>query len=101
MILFVRAANGKVNHIQLHHRGVDTTPRLRNGVYHTAVGDFTVDVGKDDKVTVKLNGKKPVDWSIANDLHRFAFPDEGEPDNTPALSAVVSDGVRAGDRVGG
>lgn len=98
MILFVRAIKGKIDHISLHRQGVDIKPRLKGDIYHTAHGDFTVEIGKDNSVKVKYNGKK-VDGAQVNDLYKFEIEDVGEPDNTPSLGVAVADGVGTGERL--
>lgn len=104
MILFVRATNGQIDHIQLHRYGVNYTPTPElTSAYRTPFGVFDVVVLEDDAVWAVFEGNDPQDWSKCNDLYRFVFPDVGEEPEAEGgtLGISVEDGIGVSDRLGG
>ena len=43
---------------------------------------------------------EPVNHGYVNDLDKYTFEVNTEPDNTPALTVSVSDGIKTGERLG-
>lgn len=100
MILFVRATNGEIDHIQLVRMGINYTPRYEDGIAYSDFGDFEINISDDDQVTATMDGQEPDAWSKVNDLHRFIFGVDPVDTETPTLSIAVSDGIGVGDRLG-
>lgn len=103
LILFVRAAQGKIDYISYSFVGVTYTPTLEDdGLYHSPAGNFNIYVSESDEITATMDTFLLDEESRVNDLHRFFFRHRYRSKaiiDPPALSVAVSDGMNVGERL--